>query len=100
MTEVQVNLSELKNSISSLKKLQKGTDYMLPVTSELVNHGRGEFFERTNTTYRELMQIEKAMLEIVINTQKALANACMKFQKTDNELSKSINSVGVSASRY
>lgn len=100
MTEIQVNLSELEKAIGSIKRLEKGTGYMVYPTSEFINHGRGEFFEQTNAMYRELMQIENTMIEIVINTKKALDNAGRNFQKKDNDLSKHMSGVGVSASRY
>lgn len=100
MTEIQVNLPELKNAISSLKKLQKGTGYKVYATSEFINHGRGEFFEQTNAMYRELMQIEDAMKEIIQNSRKALMRAGIDFQEKDNDLGKYMSGMGVSASRY
>lgn len=100
MTEIQVNLPELKKAISSLNSLEEGTGYMVYATSEFINHGRGAFFEQTNAMYRELMQIESAMIKIVINTKEALENAGLNFVKTDHDLGRYMNGVGVSANRY
>lgn len=99
MAEIKVNLLELRKAICTMKSLEKGTGYRLYSTSELINHGRGQFFEQTNVMYRELMQIEEAMKQIISNTIKALTYAGINFEEFDHDLSDLIRSVGVTVEK-
>lgn len=99
MTEVKVDLLKLREAIYSMRNLERGTKYRLHSTSELVNHGRGAFFEQTNVMYRELMQIEEAMKQIISNTIKVLTYAGIDFEESDIDLSELLRNLGLSGEK-
>lgn len=86
MIEIKINYDELNFAILGLKVLEEGTGYSIYSTADFLNHSRGKMFNSTNEMYAKLMEIENVLIETIKRTNKALNNAGVSFEVTENEL--------------